>query len=65
MRINTFRYRSNDKRRTMREIFGWRVEMDFRKEEDERLIRGGGEERYSNGFTICSQRSIQPFSIKS
>lgn len=64
MRINTFRYRSNDKRRTMREIFGWRVEMDFRKEEDERLIRRG-EERYSNGFTICSQRSIQPFSIKS
>lgn len=42
MRINTFRYRSDDKRRTMREIFGWRVEMDFRKEEDERLIRGGG-----------------------
>lgn len=42
MRINTFRYRNDDKRRTMREIFGWRVEMDFRKEEDERLIRGGG-----------------------
>lgn len=33
----------------MREIFGWRVEMDFRKEEDERLIRGGGK----NGIVMA------------
>lgn len=40
IRIDRFSLWNNKKWRTIREIFGWRVEMDFRKKEDERLIRG-------------------------